>query len=462
MVSNQEAEPLEVSRAVGSTPNGWEDRSVIFFANLLSLFFGNRGGARQLEQEIRCVDSYGGRLLPVLGLIFGGSNNVLVLERQPEPSLRQLFLDIGLDLPKTEILTRHEFLELGSKLDQGRLAGQPLLDRLREEPAGYLDGFVTDETIERIATELGKRTLSTLEGSHRGNNKLLLHQHLESRGLPVFPTILAARAEEVPNALRALSKQGYRHGVIKAQIGASGIGLIKASTDGAAVEVPPAFFHEGPCMVQAWLEPGTHGVRSVLSPSVQMFLSRDTALLYDLTEQILDPEASIHQGNESPPGYLDVHPGLADELFHQAAEAARWLHRQGYRGAASTDFLVTLWEDGDATSYICEINARVTGATYPSVLARHFQPQGSWRMRNLELSQPMHGADLLDRLKQRGELFDPTSRRGILPVNFNLDPEGRVRKGQFLAIGERLDDCRHLLDAARHDLPVRWDYTHDR
>lgn len=450
-----ESEHPPVIRTRGETPNGWEDRSVIFFANLLSLFFGNRGGARELEREIRCVDSYGGRLLPMLGLVFGGGNNVLVLEREPEPALTAFFEQLGLDLPRTEILSRADFLDLGTH-------DHPLLCRLQDEPAAWLDGFVTDDVIDRIAASLGKRTLSSPEGSHRGNNKLLLHQHLEAAGLPVFPTHLAASGEEIPAALESLRREGYDAAAIKAQIGASGIGLRKVRTTENPDALDEAFFHEGPCMVQAWLGQGAGDIETVLSPSVQMFLHERAAYLYDLTEQILDSEASVHQGNEAPPPYLDAHPGLEDELLRQAAEAARWLHRQGYRGAASTDFLVTIDRDGSRTAYVCEINARVTGATYPSVLARHFHPHGAWRMRNLELAVPLAGEILLDKLRDHGELFDRDRGSGILPVNFNLDPDGRVRKGQFLAIGATVDECRTLLDATRHELPVSWDYTHDR
>ena len=195
---------------------------------------------------------------------------------------------------------------------------------------------------------------------------------------------------------------------------------------------------------------------------MQIFLNQHSIHLYDLTEQILDPVDSVHQGNESPLPYLDDFDGLTEELMSQAGEAATWLHQQGYRGPASVDFLATRNEKGQTTVYICEINARVTGATYPSVLARHFHPNGAWRMRNLELKQSMSGKELLEGLQHHGELFDARSRNGILPVNFNLDPNGRVRKGQFLAIGEDSEQCLHLLDTARADLPVKWDYTHDR
>ncbi len=451
-----------IVRTRGFTADCGEPRSVIFVANLLSLFFGNREGARRLEAEISCVDSYGGRLLPILGLIFGDGQHVLVLERHPDPALVGFFRSLGLKLPAVEILTRGEFLELGRRLLEGsEVAADPLVERWRRLPADTLDGYVTDDTIGRLAGVLGKRTLSTPEGSHRGNNKLLLHRHLESIGLPVFPTRLAGSHGELAQALAAFRGEGYRAAVIKSQIGASGIGMIKLATDATAAEIPAGFCHEGPCMVQAWLQPGDHGIVAVLSPSVQMFVHDDAVHLYDLTEQILD-ESSIHQGNESPPGYLDEFPELADDLHRLAGETAVWLHRQGYRGPASADFLVTRLADGSVVVYVCEINARVTGATYPAVMARHFHPEGAWLMRNLELSVPLAGDELLERLRIHDELFDPGRRTGILPLNFNLDPDGLVRKGQFLAIADEPAACREFLSTGRHDLPVKWDYTRDR
>lgn len=462
MVSSSGAKTPLVIPTQGDTPNSWENRSVIFFANLLSLFFGNREGAGLLQSEISCVDSYGGRLLPMLGLVFGGDDNVLVLERRPNAALTHYFEEIGLMTPRIEILTREGFLELGRQLSKDLNSNHPLLERLRRESAGLLDGFVTDDTIACLAKALGKRTLSTPSGSHRGNNKLLLHQHLESIALPVFPTRLAGSSSELHAALRELQHEGHRHAVVKSQIGASGIGLLKLSTNDDSHELPSAFLHEGACLVQAWLEPNDEDIAAILSPSVQISLNEKEVHLYDVTEQILDELSSVHEGNESPPAYLDEHPELLTELFRQAGEAATWLHQQGYRGVASVDFLVTRHHDDSITAYVCEINARVTGATYPSVLARHFHPRGAWRMRNLELTTPLPGEVLLENLQSHGELFARDRDCGILPINFNLEADGLVRKGQFLAIADDVVSCRRLLDIARHDLPVAWEYTRDR
>ena len=41
-----------------------------FFANLLALFFGNEAETKSLADEVGEIDSYGGRLIPILNLIF--------------------------------------------------------------------------------------------------------------------------------------------------------------------------------------------------------------------------------------------------------------------------------------------------------------------------------------------------------------------------------------------------------
>lgn len=457
--------PPAVTETCGVSPRFWEGRSVLFFANLLSLFFGNRGETYLLEQEISGVDSYGGRLLPVVSLLFPGGDNLLVLERQPDPALVEyLGATLGLVLPDMAILPHAGYLQLAAATGSGKaLPEWPVVSQMANHPAMLVDGFVTDLALSQLSAALGKKTLSTPEGSHRGNNKFLLHCALEDAGLPVFDTHVADSPGAIRDAVAKLKRLGYTSAVVKAQVGASGIGLKRVHVDDPEPAVPSSFFHEGPCMVQGWITPGRAGVREVLSPSVQMFVTADTVALYDLTEQILSGEASVHEGNESPPPYLERLPGLREELFRQAAVAARWLHAQGYRGTASADFLVAI--DGSPAgfaAYVCEINARVTGATYPSVLARRFFPGGSWLMRNLKLSHPATGSQVLAALHEHGHLFTGNEPGGILPVNFNLTADGLVDKGQFLCLSQSPGGCSRLLSEAEADLPIDWSYILDR
>lgn len=440
-----------VIAAPGKLPAFW-DRQAIFVANLLGLFFGNEAGTEALAREVGEVDSYGGRLLPIMDLLFRGGDNLLVLERAPDPALGRFFSDrLGLGLPQVEVLPHHEYLTL----HHDSIQRHPLFLRLQAHPARWIDGYVTDDTLADLAGQLGKQTVSSPAGSRRGNNKRMLHEDMEADGLPIPPTYQAADLGQIARALDDLKNRGFRRAVVKAAVGASGIGLNKLpplaehEAGELAARIDPHFFYEGACLVQGWLEPGVHGVRGLRSPSVQIFVGDEQAELYDITEQILS-DHSVHEGNESPPPYLAEAGGdeLRRQLLARGEWAARWLHRQGYRGTASADFLLVEHDDGTTEVQICELNARVTGATYPSVLARRFRPQGAWLLRNLRLRRPLSGAGLLERLQRDGDLFSPDRRSGVLPVNFNFGTEGLVHKGQFLCLGDQPDECRRLIERA--------------
>ncbi|MCA9088665.1 MAG: hypothetical protein KDA90_08515 [Planctomycetaceae bacterium] len=449
----------------GQLPPMWP-RRVRFFANLLALFYGNEAETQSLTNEVGEIDSYSGRLIPILNLLFRGGDNLLILEREPDEALcRYLRNDLGLSLPELRVMRHRDYVALGEHLAANRTeAVVASLDGITQHDAAWVDGYVTDDTLTRVAEHLGVRTITTTSASRRGNNKLLLHQHLASQNLPTFDTVLAESTRDVSACARELASRGYTSAVIRAQIGASGIGMMRLHDlhDPASIpEIADYFFYEGPCMVQGWLEPGVLGISRVYSPSTQLFLDDTTVYAYDMTEQILSHD-SIHQGNISPPPYFDNFPGLREETMRQAAVAGRWLHQTGYRGTASIDWLVTEREGQPVPDvFVCEINARVTGATYPSLLARSFHPTGAWLLRNLRLRIPVSTVDLLEMFERPGHLFHPQRLAGIVPLNLNFGPDQLVHKGQFLCIGQTPEECQHFLTLAERDLPVEWDADRD-
>ena len=95
---------------------------------------------------------------------------------------------------------------------------------------------------------------------------------------------------------------------------------------------------------------------------------------------------------------------------------------------------------------MCELNARVTGATYPSLLARHFEPEGCWLMRNLRLPAPVEGGRILDDLDAASLLYRRGASHGIIPINLNLDEHGLISKGQFLFLGRNPIDVYDQVD----------------
>lgn len=451
----------------GRLPPLWP-RPTIFFANLLSLFFGNTDQTRVLSDEVGELDSYSNRLIPILNLLFDGPDNVLVVEREPDPDLCRYFQEqLGLSLPVICVLPHGDYLELGRQLniDPNRslaellTPGHPLAIAADRCSAHCLDGYVTDDVLPRIADRLGCPTVSSMQASQAGNNKLLLHQFLIKAGLPTVVTELAERPSDVAACAALLKTAGYSAAVVRAQVGASGVGMLKLkdlNRPDALADVPEYFFHEGPCLVQGWLSPGVHGIVKILSPSTQLFLDDEHVYAFDTTEQILS-DHHVHEGNESPPPYLHEQPGIRAETMRQAELVGGWLHDTGYRGTASIDWLVVQRESrSEAEVYVCEINARVTGATYPSLLAKHFHPEGAWLLRNLRLSRPVAAASLLEIFASRNHLFHSGRRSGVLPLNFNFGKDGLVHKGQFICIGRDTQECHRFLTLAEQDLPGGW------
>lgn len=446
-----------VEKNIGCLPSLW-DRSAVFVANMLSMFFGNRRETEVLREHVGSLETYGGRLIPITDLLFRGGENLLVLEGKPDRVLCTYFEDVlGLSVPKVEVGSHRAYSSLADGDGPLSEEARQLVEAVKASPAEYLDGFVTDEALVQLAEMTGKKLVAPLEASRVGNNKLLLHEFLISEELPIFDTILASVPAEVPECITKLASQGYRRGVIKAQVGASGIGMMRVDFD-EPLHVPDYLFHEGACLVQGWLEAG-EGTRFLGSPSVQIFIHDDHCCLYDITDQILSG-ASVHEGNMAPPPHFEEFPHLKDELLRQGERAALWLHEHGYRGTASADFHV-MARGQDCEVRLCEINARVTGATYPSLLARHFRPNGAWLMRNVRFAQPYSGQLLLDALDDACLLYRAGGKSGILPINFNLTRDGFVFKGQFVAIGADVAEVRHLFDCIHNLGSFLWEYDRD-
>ncbi len=127
---------------------------MLFVANLLALFFGNEEETRLLRDEVRGSDTYGGRLVPMLNLLYRGGANQLVLERRPNPDLIDYFRgELGLGVPEIQVVGRHLYEDLGDQL-------------IRPAAAGTIDGYVTDEALTALARQLDLPTVSAPAGTY--------------------------------------------------------------------------------------------------------------------------------------------------------------------------------------------------------------------------------------------------------------------------------------------------------
>ncbi|MBF0274734.1 MAG: hypothetical protein HQK84_05835, partial [Nitrospinae bacterium] len=308
----------------GELPDFW-NRETVFFTNIQSLFYGNEELTEILKREISGVPTYGGRVIPILNLLYKGGKNLIYLESEPDKShLNYLSGELGLRLPDIRVLDHNEYLHLTQDTSE-----KSVLMEVQNHQCKWIDGYVTDKVLIDIALATGKKTIASYLGSKNGNNKSLLYHHFKKLGLPTFDTISASNNHEVLKALEELRKQGYKKAVIKSQIGASGFGLVKHLLENSLQkDFPPYFFYDGPCLVQGWIDESIDGVEIIGSPSVQMFLSDKEVFLFDMTDQFLSPD-SLHQGNISPPPFLEKTSSLKSELLNQATEGGKWLHTGG-------------------------------------------------------------------------------------------------------------------------------------
>jgi len=213
----------------GQLPPPWE-RGVVFIANILSLFFGNDAETEVLRQEIGALETYGSRLVPIINLMYHGSSNLLILEKEPMPTLLQYFdKELGLSLPEIKVLPHHLYMTLINDELEWMDKVYDLVQSLKNHPARWLDGYVTDEMIKHLAELVSKENICSVDGSRRGNNKFHLYEHFLSKGELVFDTFVVKSSADVQKNLEELQKQGYVKAVVKASIGASGQFLLFVS-----------------------------------------------------------------------------------------------------------------------------------------------------------------------------------------------------------------------------------------
>lgn len=436
-----------VHTRLGELPALWR-HSALFFGDLYAIFYGEPEKTRQLQESVAGFFGYGGRLIPIVDLLYGGGNNVLILHEEADHATLDYFSQrLGLSLPTMEMLDHNEY----DSFHEGLGDRQDLFEFLKDHPAGCIDGYVTDPYLERIARRLEKPVVNSYQESKNANDKVLLHRFMEQADLPAFDGG-EITPDDLNGCLDDLKAKGYRQAVVRSSLGASGFGVATVELDTGPTCLPRHLLAEKCLLVQGWIEPGVLGITHVTSPSVQFFIDDTRATLFDLTGQLLQ-NASIHEGNVAPPVDLPQSDGVKAEILAQSEKVVAWVAATGYRGTGSIDYLV-YEQNGQAKVTVCEVNARVTGATYPSFLARHFLPERAWLMRNFRFDSQMTCGEIIGALDKAGTLFLPGKSRGVLPINFIRDENGRVAKCQLLFLNATPEACVEMVAPSLSCLPM--------
>ncbi|MFC1523642.1 hypothetical protein ACFL6N_02505 [Thermodesulfobacteriota bacterium] len=443
-----------VTVGFGKSPRLW-DKSVIFFANIDCIFFGDSEKTRAIIDNVAGFHGYGNRLIPVLGLLFRGNDNVLMVQEAPNKALLVFYSQVlGLKLPEIKVV------EMPPECVPGRIGYHPgLKEYILDHPADTMDGFVTDPDMEVVAANLGKELINSHQACKDANDKLLLNRFLKSAGLPRFDGGEAEFGKELHQRLDQLRAMGYQQAVVRASLGASGFGMHIIRLDETGAPFPHHLFPEGRVLVQGWIEEGVRGISRVSSPSVQFFCGDNGVQVFDLTDQLLSGRG-VHEGNVSPPLSFSPDGMLQEELLRQTRLVTRWVADTGYRGTGSIDFLISTRAD-QTRIHVCEVNARVTGATYPSLLALHFNPQGAWLMRNILFEPCMSGEEMFSYFERKAILFKPGEEQGIIPLNIITDQNGMIEKSQLLFLSSTSEQAWDLMTDFPSLLPVECVYDRD-
>lgn len=450
---------ITVDTRPGIMPELWSFPT-IYIANVDCIFYGDPEKTQHLKNNVAGFSGYGSRLVPILGLLYGSGPNVLILQAKPDQSLVEYFGNIlGLTMPQMVLLGEYGC----GTLDMNFEKNSALMELLASHPARVMDGFVTDLQMETLAATLGKSLVNTHAASRKANDKILLHRFLARAGFPLLDGGEVKPGAPLAECLAGLKRQGYGRAVIRSALGASGFGMFVADLSDDRHEDVPAFMSgTEPVLAQGWLEEGKLGVQGLISPSVQFFCRDDRSVtIFDVTEQLLS-QSSVHEGNISPSPAFKMAEGnwIYDELIRQAVDVARWVSSTGYRGTGSIDFLVYR-QAGELQVRVSEVNARVTGATYPSLLARHFLPGKAWLMRNFSFGSCLSVRELINIMEARNLLFERGSSSGVLPINFITGDGGWAIKAQLLFLAGKPDECLKMIGKFVDAMPPGCVYDRD-
>jgi len=251
----------------------------LYLGNLYAIFYGDGSRTRELMGRVSGFFGYGGRLLPIVDLLYPQGPNLLLLEQIPDPPLLDLLGGhLALSLPRFEVIEP----EQASTFEQGLASRPDLLPQAGIQPGFWIDGFVADAELERLGHHFGLRPATTCIASRHANDKSRLRLFLESQGLPRFDGGLVHNLEDVARMGIQLRGMGYRRAALRAAIGASGFGFWPVDLEGGdPLPDPPHLFEHGPAQLEGRLAPGS--TASMRSPPPACSSSSPRTIRYACT-----------------------------------------------------------------------------------------------------------------------------------------------------------------------------------
>lgn len=372
----------------------------------------------ELSESNPGLDRYAER-----ALLLAGRNDIVCLTEEVEPDYLDFLQDLGLGpLPANLIVT--------SRFGSG---SGPLWERLldSEEALASLEGRMqllgTSQLHPFFSTagqfELG-RALSERAGRAiqvvGGDPDLVAYadskEHIRAKALELGVPVARGEVVELGTGERprerdlvilqsAIERQCRHTGRVIVR-GVSGAAGSATFVYGSAEDLPA---------LEPWLARRSGNrtylveamVHPVISPNVQIYVSRDGSTeSVGITDQLLDRQLT-HRGNAYPTGAR-----CTGNMVRWAHRIGEWLGDMGYTGIAGFDFVEYIAPDGNHRAFLAELNPRVNGATYPLAVRERLGPASAFVAGTIETGVGTF-AELRERMPQL--LYSPERKSGILP-----------------------------------------------
>ncbi len=333
------------------------------------------------------------RDLSVRALFLASSEDIVVINKAPDPAWLDYLKHIGFTLPTihipngsgetlVEMITQDH--ELCSTLSASGFPIKP-----------YMGGL----QIQTLAHQLGlKLHAPEAELLDQLNHKSNLDQILEEIGLPRISTQVSTKEQIVADARAGFDNLGPLMIRSDLSIGGHGVWRIESPADLEHLESGIQAASVGRKFIWQPLKSVTN------SPNVQFEIDDDTCTLLGVSAQQMT-ESFAFGGNDYPSELTN-----SAELIKQSTKPAHWLQAQGYRGLVGLDFIVTT----DLDIYIVEINPRVNTSSFPLMLSKHLGSPAFKLMTGIRVNPDDLGAYLNP--ASSSDLFDADTNSGYIPL----------------------------------------------